>query len=598
MVHKKRKKKYNDLLLPVIITLALLPFMTRAVLYSCGLSSYPWFSDDDTVSDFFTYYKSVLFLVIAIAAFIILFLYFLLYRNRIKSLGRWIPLGAYFLFSLVSAVLSVNKQASLFGAYGHFETIFVLFGYGIIALYTYQFINSEEDLKSVTKALALSLAVLCLVGFFQMAGKDLLHFEFIQKIILPVDYWPDYLGRIKNQLSSNAVSLTLFNPNYASVYLAMMISFFAVLLISSDSRKSKLLHAALTGSLLVLLFKTYSRTGLVSLFVVFLLLGYFYRHKIKAIWKQCVLALLFSIALFLAVDSQSGFRFTAKLGATAASLNTHKINSLEKIETKKDSVLLLYKGEDLYLSLSPSTEKGGIQFTDSTGRDITDLYREKTGILDWKSFQDIRFSLETNSGKLCLTAKINDITWRFFHDSKEGYLYLNDFKKADKISAVPFFGFAGHENLASGRGYIWSRSLPLLAKYMLGSGPDTFLYVFPQGDYVGKANNCKTPVTLIEKPHNLYLMTGIQTGILSLAAFLCYYILYLLQSFRLYKACTFRTYTEQVGLACLAATVSYMVSGFFNDSSLQTSPCFWVLTGMGMSVNLLLEKQRKSRSLS
>ncbi|MDD3174076.1 MAG: O-antigen ligase family protein, partial [Herbinix sp.] len=140
-------------------------------------------------------------------------------------------------------------------------------------------------------------------------------------------------------------------------------------------------------------------------------------------------------------------------------------------------------------------------------------------------------------------------------------------------------------------GYIWSRSIPLLKDtLLLGNGPDTFPIVFPQSDYVGKANNCKTPYTLIEKPHNFYLMIGIQTGIISLISFLVFYLIYLMKSFRIYKNNNFSTLKARIGLGCLVSTLSFMISGFFNDSSLQTTPIFIVLLGLGMDINYKLGK--------
>ena len=48
-------------------------------------------------------------------------------------------------------------------------------------------------------------------------------------------------------------------------------------------------------------------------------------------------------------------------------------------------------------------------------------------------------------------------------------------------------GFEGKEELGSSRGYIWSRTLPLLGNCLFtGFGPDTFTYNFPQNDVLAK----------------------------------------------------------------------------------------------------------------
>ena len=46
----------------------------------------------------------------------------------------------------------------------------------------------------------------------------------------------------------------------------------------------------------------------------------------------------------------------------------------------------------------------------------------------------------------------------------------------------------------------------------------------------------------------------------------------------------------QVGVAILAAVLGYAVAGLFNDSVVSVAPVFWVLLGIGISINLRLSK--------
>ncbi len=81
----------------------------------------------------------------------------------------------------------------------------------------------------------------------------------------------------------------------------------------------------------------------------------------------------------------------------------------------------------------------------------------------------------------------------------------------------------------SGRAFIWSRTLPLLMdNIFLGTGPDTFLLAFPNDDFVALSNSGYGD-ELITKPHNMYLQTAVQTGVLSLICFLVFYIWYFLE---------------------------------------------------------------------
>ena len=148
------------------------------------------------------------------------------------------------------------------------------------------------------------------------------------------------------------------------------------------------------------------------------------------------------------------------------------------------------------------------------------------------------------------------------------------------VNSVDFHGL---EYLGSARGYIWSRTLPLLGEYFfIGSGPDTFAEVFPQEDYAGKIVYSDRPDMVIEKAHNDYLTKWVQTGGISAICLIIFYILFLLQGRKLF---TEKEYTMQyrLGCGCYIACISYMFTSLFNDSTLQTAPLFWVLCGVALS---------------
>ncbi|MDD3173206.1 MAG: hypothetical protein PHF63_06050, partial [Herbinix sp.] len=135
MRQQKKKKEFNDLLIPVIFVLALLPFVTRLIIYDAGLSGYSWFPSNDSVNDFFSYYKSYTFIIISIVSAVILVPYFFLQRTRIKDMMPFIPIGIYSFFVLLSSIFSTNRQISIVGGMAHFESVFVLLGYVIMLIY-------------------------------------------------------------------------------------------------------------------------------------------------------------------------------------------------------------------------------------------------------------------------------------------------------------------------------------------------------------------------------------------------------------------------------------------------------------------------------
>jgi hypothetical protein len=83
----------------------------------------------------------------------------------------------------------------------------------------------------------------------------------------------------------------------------------------------------------------------------------------------------------------------------------------------------------------------------------------------------------------------------------------------------------------------------------------------------------------------MYLQIAVQTGVLSLIAFLLFYTMYFISSVRIYFRGLFRSIYSRLGVAIFIGTISYMVTGIANDSNINTAPIFWALIGVGIAVN-------------
>jgi hypothetical protein len=159
------------------------------------------------------------------------------------------------------------------------------------------------------------------------------------------------------------------------------------------------------------------------------------------------------------------------------------------------------------------------------------------------------------------------------------------------------YGLEDRQKIFSGRGYIWSRTIPLLKDHIfLGSGPDTFLLEFPQEDYVMMRKNGYENAVMT-KPHSMYLQIGVQTGVLSLVCILVFYIWYAVQSIKLYAFRKLGTQVEAFGMAAFIGSIGYMISGISNDSMVVTAPVFWGMIGLGVAANVMVQKARKEEAV-
>ena len=169
--------------------------------------------------------------------------------------------------------------------------------------------------------------------------------------------------------------------------------------------------------------------------------------------------------------------------------------------------------------------------------------------------------------------------------SRMSYRMYNPFDKVDGLRHIESIGFEKNQHFGSRRGYIWSRTFPLLKRHILyGSGPNTFVYEFPNDDYVGM-KNVGYDGAVVTKPHNMFLQIWVQTGFVSLLAFLALYGLYFVESIRLYFLCGGLRSSEKIGLGIMLGTFGYIVTGLANDSTVAVAPLYWCLLGTGMAVN-------------
>ena len=120
--------------------------------------------------------------------------------------------------------------------------------------------------------------------------------------------------------------------------------------------------------------------------------------------------------------------------------------------------------------------------------------------------------------KMFAVAGLNSIYFVY----EEGQLRLLNYadEKLDVSKATCFLPINRKGNhVLSNRGYIWSRSIPMIKNTIfLGHGPDTFLFYFPQYEYDAKVKWTGTPMMIVDKPHNMFIQTAINTGLISLIA--------------------------------------------------------------------------------
>lgn len=475
--------------------------------------------------------------------------------------------------------------------FDHFESLFVLLGYCIVAIYAFVFVKTEKDIKKIFKYLLISITIMNIVGLSQLIGKDIVTSEFAQKMIFSREIWEN-LENFSVGFEKGTIYLTLFNPNYVGVYIGLLLPIIFtvfVLNIGKINKKDTFLYVINVLGLVMCLYGSGSTAAIVGIavafiFLIILLWSYLFENKYVGIG---IIGFILIVSVVIVIYR---FEVVKKIVPLKSEVSLNEITTTEQIE-------IIYNNNKLYIDYEVNSF-GNITFI------VSDEYKVPIGYtidietgyftIQDERFQNIKFISTVYSETLGIKLNIENKDWEFVKKEDGSFYYLNRFMRLDKIKTAESTLFKGYERFASGRGYIWSRTIPLLKKYMfLGSGADTFVIAFPQQDYVN-LYNYGFSIGILTKPHNLYLQIGVQTGLISLLAFILFYLSYFINSLKLYFKCRYTNTIETYGIAIFIGTISYMIIGLSNDSSITVSPIYWALIGIGISINYKIKTSETS----
>lgn len=583
-------------LLPVYLTLGFLPFLLRVHIYEHHLNQFPWYyaNTGEFFGDTFLVYRQWWFTGIAFYMLLVLLFKFLNDKKFFRSSFVCIPMGVFALFSLLSALFSDYRGFACGGSFEQFENVFVLMGYALIVYYLFLMIESEHEVRNILYVLTFSTMSLGLIGTLQTMGIDLLATDFVKSLIMPANL----NAEVQTKVNGNTAVMTLYNPNYVGVYVAMLFPLFAVLLLFSKQWKEQLAYAVTLVLLLISLYGSGSKAAFLVIAVEMLVLLMFMRKPILKFWYLVIPAATALVAIFLLVNQAQDNVYIDRI---QQALRLHKTEyALESIETAEDGVHFVYNGNELVVAIRQNDmESFSFNFCDGEGNLIAASMKEGAFayILDDPRFENIEIRLMTYDELFCFGVVIDGHTWGFTnqYDDSGMYYYLTEKGKFDQLHMADQVLFNEYERILSGRGYIWSVSIPLLKKYfVLGSGADTFVTAFPQQDYLRLWRNGFSE-QIMSKPHSLYLQVGVQDGVIALLGMVAFFVLYLLQSVRLYINTKFESFYEQAGVAVMLAVLGFAVMGISNDSSMTVSPIFWAIAGLGVYLNSQSARLRKER---
>ena len=604
------------MMLPLIFFTAFVIMITRMMEYQMDLTQ---FFGGDTFSrlDFFSYGKMIAILICA--GLVLLFLCYQVFAQSfaIKRTLLYIPMLVYSVFVVISHLMSSHRDIALLGFAERFEGTLVLLAYMILLFFAINVINSERDVKVMIYAISISTFILSLLGISQAIGHDFFQTRIGRMMIVPREHW-EFIDALIFAFTRGEIYQTVYNINYVSFYLTLLIPVFALLFVRSllKGKEEKLVFKVIWGLLFALtlfnLVGSASIGGALGLGVSGLAAIIMFRKRLFGVWRKPVIALLVIGVIIIGgaghqqwipkiidtigsvVAAPAAPAGSPQEGRPAARSHIDYIVLSESVHLMELSI----NGNGLIVTMSPETEFWP-EITDDGGNTV--FMAEVPGgnneftLVDRDGNADERFEMLTIKGETShvgslLVLTIDREDWVFLV-TEERMFYLNRFGTVMKLEQAEAIGFANNPMFGSGRGYIWSRTFPMMRDTLLvGHGADTYAIFFPQNDHIAR-HNAGFPVhVIVDKPHNMYLHMAIGTGGISMLAFLVLLGFYFVQSVKLYWRREYVEFIEFVGVGIFLGITGFAFAALVNDSSVSVMPMFYGLFGMGIAINMIIKR--------
>lgn len=601
-----KKENYAWVLrwIPLYAVFLILPFVRYYNLYESRFYGETFYIQDWANFDFDLYCKYTLFLVIT--AVVAVLLSVLVYQRRKELFQKnelrkywyvWIPMGAYLLLSFLSSICSEHRVAAFTGADGQFESFFVWAGYLLLACYMMLLLRTERDAKCAAGAVLLGVAGQAILGIMQYTGNSPMNFEWYQRLITPEGYI-ETVGPVEVK-NATVVSLLAYNSNYAGVLLAVFAAFVLAVLLTERRKWWVAGEFLLLLGTITALIGTESKAGFLVFGVSAGLAILFLARRIRRFWYLLIPGVTAVVLAGLLMIQHFDLPILKNIKNVLTVERSQEKNPLEKIITSDSGVEITYKGTYVKLRLNRYGNEFSVLALNSAGERIT-LQQSEDGshyVMEQEGLQEIEIvPVWLDERYPAVNLSIDGTDWLFVTgvDGSSQYYYINWYGNLDELTEVKRLGFRGYERLASGRGFIWSQTLPvLLQNIILGEGSNCFAFAYPQNNYREMIFLDMTTTTT--NPHCMYLQVGVEAGVLALVALLVFWAVYLVDSVRIYFRCAMETVTERVGFACFLATFVYLVCSLSNDSLITVSPMIWAIIGIGLGANRMIKANGPER---
>ena len=598
--------------IPIIVAVGVIPLIMRLTLVDVTDQEYAQLFNQVQIADIFSQYKAGSIIGIAAIMGIMLFLAFNKKYLKVDKMFKVMSIGValYVVFTLLSAFLSSHQDIAWWGVADRAEGTVVLLSYIMMMYYTYYMVQKRENIRWILIPLGVLTCTIAILGIYQYIGQDLLlTTEWGKNLIVPEAY-EQYRGGLSSVHGAGKIYGTMYHYNYVGSFGALIVPLFLTLFLFTSNIKYKVVFGGLTVCGVLVLLGSTSRAGLIGVALagaIFIIV--FSRRLLKA-WKWILPIGAIGVIGIIVLNSMLGGKLFARIPSliedavqlVQGSSNLEDFKQklpIQGLQQSDNGVILKTAQGDMVIRSGgqETAEEQTLIFEDLEGNSIPNRLEGETYHFEDERFASITVDERTELSEAASKWLVQYGDERIFYlgVEKDKVYYINPITyEKDVLEDPKQIGFYGKERLGSARGYIWSRSLPLLKDTILtGYGADNYALYFPQDDYLGKWYAYGTTNMIVDKPHNLYLQIALNQGIMALVGFMILIGTYSIQSIKLYAGRKGYSQFEIIGAALFLGIIGYLGAGIFNDSVVSVAPIFWILLGTGMAVNFLIQKERR-----
>ncbi len=578
--------------LPVIFIIAIIPLITYGKIIELSPEEADFWKGGAIQVDFFSYYKSTCFIIAACASLLSYAHIFLKQRLPFQNDKRYIvPMTVYVLFVILSTVFSPYRNVALLGFMDIFQGMSVLLSYILVTFIVMNLLNSERDIKIIINSVIFLTAAVGILGLSQYFGHDLLQTDIGRKLITP-EILED--ANLKFTFGKYTIYATMYNTNFVGSFSALVLPITVFLFLGAEDKKKEIIHLIIT----ILAYTTWigcnSRAGYLRIITAVIAAIIFFNKLIKGKYKKIILLIIVYLIISIIFNLVSGGRVLGQFTRLSPLTEAEKLKKVqeeqkvrfEEISVKDNTFTIKTTTEEL----TGIFENNELKFIDNNNQLHTTIDESNKITFTDKKYSEYNIEKAENFPFIKLSVYKRPLNLYITEDNTIKVISMN-YKLTEPVAAPRIRLFDGKETFASNRGYIWSRTIPMLKDtIIIGYGPDNYCLMFPQEDYVGRFNTGVGMTNIVvDKPHNMYMQTAVNTGVISLISLIIIWTVYLLDCIKLFNKREINSFSEYMGAAVFLSITAYLAAGMFNDSIISVAPLFWVILGLGISINKMIK---------